>query len=119
MSAINPYMEQNVITERCITIPGTFNIGKWFRSIEFAFFLKKDFDTFEIKEEDIYQYIKFHTDEKIIFKQFKTTETIFNYLEDTNNAKASRLLKPRSLNDYYVFFSNKKNIIKEIKKNLI
>lgn len=118
-ASITPYMEDNNITKKCINIPGTIDIGRWFRSLDFAFFLKNEYDNFKINEEEIFQYIKFHTDEKIIFKQFRANKKINEYLEDTSNARQSRILKPRTLNDYYKTFNNKKNVIKEIKNNLL
>ncbi len=118
-ASISPYMEDNNITKKCTTIPGTIDIGKWFRTLDFAFFLKKESDNFKIEEDEIFQYIKFHTNEKIVFKQFRANNKINEYLQDTSNARQSRILKPRTLNDYYKIFNNKKNVIKEIKKNLV
>ena len=37
-----PYLDDNIITSRCIPVAGQFNIGKWFRSTEFAFYLKNN-----------------------------------------------------------------------------
>ena len=68
---------------------------------------------------DIFQYIKFDTKEKIIFKQFRVNEKINEYFLDIINAKSSRINKPRILKSYYSMFNHKKNIIKEIKNNLI
>lgn len=120
MSAgILPFLEDNNITKRCTIIPGTFDIGKWFRQVEFAFYLKKDYDEFIIEENEIFQYIKFHTEEKIIFKQFKITSEIKNFLFDSENARMSRKLKLRPLEDYYLMVKNKKYIINEIKNNLV
>ncbi len=120
MSAgIFPFLEDNNITKRCTIIPGTFNIGKWFRQIEFAFYLKKDYDEFIIEEDEILQYIKFHTEEKIIFKQFKITSEIKNFLLDSENAKMFRELKLKPLKDYYSMVKHKKYIINEIKNNLL
>jgi hypothetical protein len=120
MSAgILPFMEDNNITKRCVTIPGTLDIGKWFRLTDFAFYLKKDYNDFKIKEDEIFQYIKFDTKEKIIFKQFRVNEKINEYFLDIINAKSSRINKPRILKSYYSMFNHKKNIIKEIKNNLI
>lgn len=120
MSAgITPFLENNNITKRCINIPGTLDIGKWFRLIDFAFYLKDDFNKFEINEEEIFQYIKFETDKKIIFKQFTVNEKINKYFYDIINAKSFRINKPRTLDGYYSMFNHKKQIIKEIKNNLI
>ena len=120
MSAgILPFLENNNITKRCNIIPGTFDIGKWFRIVEFAFYLKEDYDEFKIEEDEIFQYIKFHTEEKIIFKQFKVTPEILSFLFDSENAKISRRFKLRPLEEYYSMVKHKKNIINKIKNNLI
>jgi len=118
-ASIFPYLENNNITKRCILIPGTLDIGKWFRIMDFAFYLKKEYDEFEILQNEIYQYVKFNTDKKIIFKQFIITEKIEKYLTDIIHAKEFRKIKTRSLNDYYSMLKHKKYIIKEIKNNLI
>jgi hypothetical protein len=114
-----PFLEDNEITKRCIPIPGIFDIGKWFRPTEFAFYLKNNYNRFEIKEEDIFQYIKFYTEEKIIFKQFYASEKIMKYAGDVTKAKDYRVNKTRQLQSYYSMLKHKKNIIKEIKNNLI
>ena len=120
MSAgILPFLEDNNITKRCVVIPGTFDIGRWFRQVEFAFYLKKDYDEFKIEEDEIYQYIKFHTDEKIIFKQFRVNSKIQDLIYDIDYAKNFRKQKLRSLEEYYLMLKNKKHIIKEIKNNLV
>jgi hypothetical protein len=120
MSAgVLPFLEDNQITNRCITIPGIFDIGKWFRLTDFAFYLKNDYNRFEIKEEDVFQYIKFHTEEKIIFKQFHVNEKIMKYAKEVVKAKNYRINKSRQLQSYYSMFNHKKEIIKEIKNNLI
>ena len=116
---IFPFLENNNITNRCIVIPGTFDIGRWFRQLEFAFYLKNEYNEFKIEENEILQYIKFHTKEKIIFKQFKINNQIQYFLNDVDNAKSSRKLKVRLLEDYYLMMKHKQQIIKEIKKNLI
>ena len=120
MSAgIFPYLEENNITKTCITIPGTIDIGKWFRSTDFAFYLKNNYSKFEIDQDEIYQYIKFNTDDKIIFKQFVVDEKIKKYLLDITSSKEYRKTKNRPLQEYYAMLKHKKYIIKEIKNNLI
>ena len=114
-----PFLEENNITKNCKIIPGTFNIGKWFRRLDFVFNLKTDCDQFKIEEDEVFQYIKFHTNDKIIFKQFKITKEIESYLVDTISSKNFRKFQFRSLDKYYSMINFKKNIIKEIKKNLI
>ena len=114
-----PYLEDNHITKTCMLIPGKMDIGKWFRTIEFAFYLKSNYTKFEIEEDEIYQYIKFDTENKIIFKQFKANENIKQYISDTTNSKNFRKAKNRQIQNYYNMFNYKKYIIKEIKENLL
>jgi hypothetical protein len=113
-----PVYENNNITKRCQPVSGTFDIGKWFRPTEFAFFLNKEQNTFIIEKNEIYMYIKFHTEQKIKFKQFRTNEKINSYIEDgfiLNN----KYIGLSSLENYYKHFRHKKLIIKEIKENLL
>jgi hypothetical protein len=120
MSAnIFPYLEDNNITKNCIIVPGTVNIGQWFRVTDFVFYLKNNQNKFEIKEEEIYQYIKFNTNKKIIFKQFIINDKINKYLLDVSSARKFRETKNRQLRDYYLMLKHKKYIIKEIKSSLI
>lgn len=116
---IYPFLEDNNITKRCSIIPGTADIGKWFRTIDFAFVLKDEFNEFKIKEDEIFQYIKFHTDDKIKFKQFKMNDKLSSYNDDITHAKSNRRVKMRDISEYYDMFNMKKNIIKQIKENLV
>jgi hypothetical protein len=118
-SGIQPFLEDNNINKRCIIIPGTMDIGKWFRPIDFAFVLKDEFDEFKIKEKEVFQYINFNTDSKINFKEFHMNEKLFYYKDLVVNAKSNRRVKIRSLNEYYSMFNIKKNVLKEIKENLV
>ena len=64
----------NEITAKTIMIPGTYNIGKHIpRRLELAFKFKQPGEI-KIKEEDGLYYVKFHTDEEIIFKKFIWTK---------------------------------------------
>ena len=116
---IYPFLEDNNITKRCTIVPGTIDIGKWFRTIDFAFFLKEGFNEFKVKEGEIFQYVKFDTNAKIKFKQFKMTEKLLSYNDDITHSKSNRRVKMRDLSEYYSMFNMKKSIIKEIKENLI
>ena len=119
MSLSAPILEDSDIAKNCMVVPGKFDIGKWFRTIDLAFYLRKDINIFKIKEGDALNYITFDSNKKIIFKQFMMNDKIKEYLIAVNNAKFSRKLKTRNINEYYLMFKNKKKIIKEIKNNLI
>jgi hypothetical protein len=113
-----PYMENNHITERCILVPGEYDIGKWFRPVEFAFFLKPQFDTFTINSGEVYQYVQFHTENKINLKQFKLSPELAKYLTDVDASRDYRRATS-NLKYFYDTFKLKKQIVKEIKENLI
>lgn len=121
ISLSQPYLDQNLFTERAFVIPGKFDIGKYFRMIDFAFHLKDNISDFKIKEKDAIYYMKFYTDKKINFKRFMWTSKCQNYLEYVWNAKENKL-KHSSLDFFYNLFIkyNYKNLIlKEIKNNLV
>lgn len=116
-AGIFPFLENNNITSNCSIIPGTMDIGKWFRVLDYVFFLKGN--KFKINEDEIYTYIQFHTKEKIVLKQFRFNDLLFQYMGDTDKARKNRKDKFRDLSEYYFMFKNKKKIIREIKNNLI
>ena len=110
-----PFLEDNNITSRCMIVAGQFDIARWFRNTEFAFYLKSNIDTFKISQGEIYSYIRFHTDEKIQFKQFRYTKLLKEYNED--GFALNGFMK--NLTNYYKHFRTKKLILEEIKKNLV
>jgi hypothetical protein len=116
----HPVFEENEITKRCMIIPGGFDIGKYFRNLEFAFILKKEFEEFVVEDEDVLYYLKFHTKEKINFKQFKMTQELGNIMEDNRRANNySKLNKYTSMDIWYNKFKGKQYILNKIRENLI
>jgi hypothetical protein len=117
-SNIFPYLEDNNISERCMIPQGTFDIGRWFRNTDFTFYLKNNYNQFKIAYDEIYSYVKFHTNEKINFIQYRHDEKIALYLQDVVN---SRNYYPRSrmLEDYYFTLKTKNLLIKDIKKRIL
>ena len=113
-----PFMEDNGVTDCCFSIPGTYDIGKWFRNTEFPFFLRPSKDTFSIKNGDVYSYMRVHTNDNISFKQFRWNDKLDELRLDGVFINGHNE-KSRVLNDYYSMFKNKKIIIKEITSNLI
>ena len=116
---LHPFLEENEVAEKTYSVIGKYNIGKWFRVIEFPFYLKKKYNEFSIKNDDIYTYIQFNTDKNINFKKFYPTEKIKNFSNSTFLASNGIKLGSRLLEDYYKYFKFKKNILKEIKQNII
>jgi hypothetical protein len=113
-----PYFEDNNITKRCIPVAGQFDIGKWFRGTEFAFYLKEGFNSFKIERDEIYSYIRFHTDEKIKLIEFNYNDKLRQFNQERFEA-ISKVSKLKSLENYYMMLRHKKLILKEIKENIL
>jgi hypothetical protein len=116
--SLPPYLEDNNITDRCIVLPGELDIGKWYRNTDLAFYLKQNINEFQIEEGEIYGYIKFHTDQKINFIQYRQTEKLNTLLLDTIRSKNNKK-KVFSMEKFYSLFNTKKIILKEIKENIL
>ncbi len=116
---IPPYFENSDLSKNTFSLPGTMDIGKWFRKLDHSFYLKDNVNSFNIKEGDIFYYIKFHTDEKINFKQFMVTDKINTFHDHLTSSTANRSLKHRKLNEFYQAFRYKDKVLKEIKDNLL
>jgi hypothetical protein len=118
ITQLPPFLEDNNVTRNCICFPGTYDIGKWFRNLDFAFKLKEGHDSFLIENNEIYSYIQFHTKENINFIQYRHTDKIASYLADTMNSRSYKKYAT-SLSEYYDIFKVKSKIIKEIKLNIL
>jgi hypothetical protein len=113
-----PYLEDNNITDRCLLLPGTMDIGKWYRNTDTMFYLKEKYPSFLIEEDEIYSYIRFDTKEKIKFVQYRQTELLNRYMFDSIKVKENKK-RPYPLNKYYSMFKSKSLILKEIKDNIL
>ena len=121
MSTGPAYLHDNDITNLCYTIPGSFDIGKHIpRKLELPLKLKKP-GKIKIGEGDALYYVKFHTNENIIFKKFIFTSDLkdltVSYLSIrpfTQNYKSLewwyKLVSRHNLKNYF---------IKKIKENLL
>lgn len=120
ISVHQPFLEDNIINNTCILYPGQFDIGKWFRNLDFGFRLKKSADKFVINEKDIYAYVKFHTNEDINFIQFRFNKELRDLLNDVHQSTKNQPLNTyRSLEYRYESFSIKNLVLSEIKKNIL
>ena len=121
LSQLPAYLHPNQFTRNSVIIPGTFNIGKWPRPLDVAFYL---LDKIEIKEGEPLYYIKFNTKESINFKRFIVTERYKKYTNDI--ILASRKLerpKIKKLSYFYNLINNapklKIMMLEEAKSNLL
>jgi hypothetical protein len=120
MTLTSPYLESNSFSDNIVAIPATFDIGKWPRFVECAFHMKSD--SVAVKEGDPMLYIKFNTDEKIVFKNFINTPLMSRYMEYMTSSREYKTLSS-SMSFFYDLIGKKKrfkkNLIEEAKKTLI
>ncbi len=122
MSYQHPYLEDNRFTDRCVLIPGRLDIGRYFRGLDLSYHLRDSVDNFQIKQEDTYAYVKFHTEEKIQFKRFLFSPTLIENDDHMMREKMYKMSHKRlGLRYFYNIFKlngYKKKALKEIKENL-
>lgn len=117
MSQLPAYYSDNDFTKSTFLPSGKFNISKWFRSIDPTFIMKKN--EINIKRGDALFYVKFHTDKKVILKNFIVNSKLTKFHKNTAEFKLHIL--GFSLEKLYRIFLSKnynKRILKEIKNNL-
>ena len=115
------YFHDNSITRKLFTFPGKFNIGKHLpRNLELSAKFKEP-GCVKINEGDALYYVRFHTEDDIIFKKFIITDEIKDII--TSNLNIRKYTKGfKSLEWWYdlVARHNLKNyIVKRIKQNLL
>ena len=127
MSQLPAFMEDNNITKNTICIPGQFDIGKYFRGLDFAWHFRNGCNKIEFNRKEITFYLRFHTKEKIKFQRFLFTEELgilsgmVTLIKNNKKPDGIAKFKSEALNYYYNIFdrSNLKNkMLKIIKENL-
>jgi hypothetical protein len=122
MELMPPYLEDNEFASSVTSVPGKFNIGKWFRPIDYACFLNKGKQSLKVKHNDIFNYVKFNTKKNIEFKQFDYIDQIENIQKDVLRSKMILGTASPRLDYYYKLLQHsryKKKIIKLIKENIL
>jgi hypothetical protein len=103
-------------------VPGRFDIGKWIRPIECAFYAKSHVKKIKIEDGNPFAFIRFLTDEKVTFKQFHANPDIVNLLEQINQARIKTRTIGRPLSFFYDMLARtryKSYLLKLIKENLL
>jgi len=119
MEYLPSMMENNSFNNSAILVTGKMNIGKYVRPLDCAFHAREN--RVEIKEGDIYAYVKFNTNKKIKFKRFYNSEKIENAITGQRISDyRTRNFKP--LDWFYKkqqAIKVKERTIKLIKENLV
>ena len=115
----SPYFEKVSSYDYGTIIPGQFDIGKWFRPMNFEFQLWEGVDSIKISAGEALGYINFQTDKKIILKRFNTTRDMDKLISSILDV--SPFKKFARLSDRYKVFEqsqSKQKILKLIQKQL-
>ena len=117
MSQIPSSLHFNDFINNINLFPGRYNIGKWFRPLSMDFILKTP--NIKIKKDDTLFYLKFHTDKKINFINFKYSESIDQIKESCLNLKFTQPgYGLKAIYDRFTRAGHHKRLLKEIKKNI-
>jgi hypothetical protein len=120
MSISSPYFSQAQHLQYGSIVPGSFNIGKYFRHIGLEFNLWKDSTDLIIKENEPMAYVRFDTDKKVNLIRFTMSDKLIAIKNTTRTS--GRWNPKRSLIQRYELFKKsrlKEIILKEIKQNII
>lgn len=78
IETLHAFMEINDSLSNVMLVPGTFNISKWIRSIDFTVEIKNENEPVKIKKGDVLFYVKFKTkdDSKVELERVAHTEEL-------------------------------------------
>jgi hypothetical protein len=100
-------------------IPGNYDIGRWFRPINFEYNLWDGGTKLSIEAGEPLAYVEFGTDRKIVLKRFEATEKLHTIGAEVIHARSK---KWKTLGSRYELFDRsplRKIILKEISGNLL
>lgn len=116
-----PIFHKSEYSKNGSVIPGTFDIGQWFRPYNFEVQLWEKSGTFKIKEDEPLFYVEFNTNKKINLQRFVMNDKLYKYLKSCTG-HSIQLWPFISLAERYDHFKKSQLnnlILKEIKENLL
>lgn len=115
-----PYFSEAKHQQYAITVPGRFNISRWFRPFNVELMLINDKDKFKIAENEHIAYFTFLTDDKVVLQRFEVNDTIRKVAKTCSSVDSwwRKIPLPKR---YERFLKTKTNrlILTEIKKQLV
>jgi hypothetical protein len=117
----SPYFSKPQYMTNGITVPGSFDIGQWFRPYNLEIMLWENVGNFEFKEDEPLFYVEFLTDRPIVLKRFVTTAKLMDYATACSTSPFKIERNVPLISRYKRFKSARMNdlVLNEIKKNLI
>jgi hypothetical protein len=120
MTLTSPFFSYAPHTQYGSIVPGSFDIGKWFRNINLEFNIWNDKDELHIKEGEPLAYVHFDTDKTVELIRFNLNTQLKTYIDSI--AKLSSYEPRVPLLSRYERFKRtrmKDLIMKEIKANIV
>jgi hypothetical protein len=119
-SFTSPFFHKTTYMKDCSTVPGNFDIGKWYRpySVEIQTWSKKG--TIDFIEDEPLFYVEFKTDRPIIIKRYHQSELLTKYA-DSNMRSTEIFGLGQTLKTRYERFRSigmREKILHEIDKNV-
>lgn len=116
----SPFFSKANHLQQGALVPGSMNIGSWFRPLNLEFNLWEDTYEFTIEEGEPIVYFNFNSEKQVILKRFKMNETLNKIAKTCSTASQWETGVPL-LKRYKRFKNSKINnvVLKEIKENLI
>ena len=115
-------MDEDGFVNNTMVVPGVYDIGKWIRPIECAFFVKENNNRVTIKEGSPYCFVKFNTEKRVRLNKFSMTGDMHIMLNEILASKNHSTRIGRPLVEFYKILSQsryKKQFLKLAKENLL
>jgi hypothetical protein len=120
VSLTPPYMHKTTTSNYGFLSSVKWDISSWFRPFIFIYHLWENINEFEVVDNEVLGYLKFHTNKKIEFKEFNMTESLQNQALSCSQHKFIQPWKTmRQLYEVFHKTSMNSRVLKEIKKNLV
>ena len=122
MRSTSPWFHSAPHTSLGGIVPGLYDIGRWFRPLNFEYNLWYKNNKFELGEGEPMAYLEFSTSKPVVFKRFELTQTLINLATDSIHTRTKQTRGLNGLWNRYKMFDEsyaKKIITKEIKAHLL
>ena len=121
IEVFTPTTVKNSFIKNTFLVPGVYDIGKWIRPLECAFFVDKEGAKLGINEGDVWAYIRFKTEEPVNIHRFFFTPEMYPLLNGIARSVWPATKNVRKLEAFYNMLRRsgyKNNFMRLVKQNL-
>ena len=122
MEYTSAYNVSNGFVDNTIIVPGSFDVGKWYRPLDLTFIIKDKNKKVTFNEDDAYAFVNFRTNKKVNLVRFDTTPQIIELFNSILLSKFAKSKEINSLNWFYNLLEQSKyknKILKLVKENVL